>query len=152
MKPPTAHGKPPTTSGTARTERSMSSAKGPEPAGEGGMPPDPAEFLRDMADAGLGYARAERDRVKILVGERGGRIAGGAVLVLVVILLLAGLVLMVSVAWGLWLGQRLQDPVVGFLLAGATYLALVGFFYLFWRTVLRDRITLFLLNAIHGEE
>lgn len=152
MKPPNVRGMPPTISVTARTERSMSSTKGPEPAGEDNAPPDPAEFLRDMADAGLGYVRAEREHVKILVGERGGRIAGGAVLLLVVILLLAGLVLMVSVAWGLWLGQRLQDPVVGFLLAGATYLALVGLFYLVWRTVLRDRITLFLLNTIHGEE
>jgi len=130
----------------------MSSAKGPETAGERAVPPDATEFLRDMAHAGLSYTRAERDHMMILVGERGGRIASGAVLLLVVILLMAGLVLMVSVAWGIWLGQRLQDPVIGFLLAGATYLALMGLFYLFWRTVLRDRITLLLLNAIHGHE
>ncbi|MBK9176901.1 MAG: phage holin family protein [Flavobacteriales bacterium] len=123
------------------------------PAGKGeAAAPDPADFVREMVESVTDYARAERDHFKLEASERIGAVSGRIVLAVVLLLLLNGVVLMLSVAWGLWLGQCFDDPVTGFLLAGATYLALMLLFYLLWRTVLRDRITLAVVNATHGKD
>lgn len=113
-------------------------------------PPDPVGFVREMAQSVADYARAEGDHIKLAAAERVGEISGRIILLLVMILFFSGMVLMFNVACGLWLGQRLGDPVLGFLLAGAAYMVLMLLFYLLWRTVLRDRITLAIINATHA--
>lgn len=114
--------------------------------------PDPVDFVREMAESAADYARAERDHFKLIASKRVGEFSGRVVLIIVMILMVSGTVLMLSVAWGLWLGQRIGDPALGFVLAGVTYLVLMLLFYLLWRTVLRDKITLAMINATHGED
>lgn len=115
-------------------------------------PPDPAEFVQELVGSVADYARAEGELLKLRAAKRAGDITGRIVLAIVLALLLNGVVLMLSVAWGIWLGQQLQDPALGFLLAGGTYVLLIGLFYLIWRLVLRDRITLAIVNATHAED
>ncbi|MEO8590742.1 MAG: hypothetical protein ABI432_15310 [Flavobacteriales bacterium] len=116
-----------------------------------GTPTDPVDFVREMAESAADYARAERDHFKLVASQRVGEFSGRIVLFLVMILMVSGTLLMLSVAWGIWLGQCLGDPALGFVLAGATYLVLMLLFYLLWRTILRDRITLAIINTTHGE-
>ncbi|MBK8497302.1 MAG: hypothetical protein IPL52_00450 [Flavobacteriales bacterium] len=114
--------------------------------------PDPVEFVQELVGSVTDYARAEGELLKLRSAKRAGDITGRIVLVVALVLLLNGVVLMLSVAWGIWLGQRFQDPALGFLLAGGTYVLLIGLFYLIWRLVLRDRITLAIVNAAHAED
>jgi hypothetical protein len=41
---------------------------------------------------------------------------------------------------------------LGFLLAGGIFLLVGGVFFLIWRSVLRDKVTLAVINAIHAED
>jgi len=118
----------------------------------GNTPPDPAEFVQELVGSVADYALAESELLKLSAAKRAGEITGRIVLAIAVALLLNGVVLMLSVAWGIWLGLRLEDPALGFLLAGGTYVLLIGLFYVIWRLALRDRITLAIVNATHAED
>ena len=56
------------------------------------------------------------------------------------------------VALALWLGQLLANNALGFLLAGGIFLVLGGVFFWLWRSVLRDKVTLAVINAMHDDE
>jgi hypothetical protein len=56
------------------------------------------------------------------------------------------------VALALWLGRLLENNTLGFLLGGGIFLFLGALFYLLWRAVLRDKVTLAVINAIHGKD
>ncbi len=49
------------------------------------------------------------------------------------------------------LGRSLNDNALGFLLAGGIFLVAGAAFFLIWRSVLRDKVTLAVINAMHDE-
>lgn len=110
---------------------------------------DPAAFVHGLVNALSDYATAEKDRLTLRAAMSAGDALARLLLVVVLLLALSGVVLMSSVAWALLLAQWLNDPVLGFALSAATYVVLGLAFYLLWRTVLRDRIILSVVNAAH---
>lgn len=111
--------------------------------------PDPAAFVHGLVNALSDYASAERERLTLSASVRAGDGLARLLLAVVMLLAVSGVVLMLSVAWALLLARWLNDPVLGFALSAATYLVLGLLFYLLWRTVLRDRIILSVVNATH---
>ena len=111
--------------------------------------PDPAAFVHGLVNAVSDYATAEKERLTLSPAVRAADALARLLLVVVVLLAVSGLVLMLSVAWALLLAGWLNDPALGFALSAATYVVLGLVFYLLWRTVLRDRIILSVVNATH---
>lgn len=110
---------------------------------------DPAAFLHGLLNALSDYATAEKERLTLSAAIRVGDGLARLVLVVVVLLAVSGVVLMLSVAWALLLARWLDDPVLGFAFSAVTYVVLGLAFYLLWRTVLRDRIILSIVNSAH---
>ena len=110
---------------------------------------DPGAFLHGLVNALSDYATAEKERLTLSAAIRVGDGLARLLLVVVVLLAVSGAVLMLSVAWALLLARWLDDPVLGFAFSAATDVALGLAFYLLWRTVLRDRIILSIVNSAH---
>lgn len=132
----------PITSGMGPTER---------PDGTG---PDagPAEFFEDVAGTVIAMVRAEGTRIRLVMSRKAGAFAAKALMAVVAFFLITVAAAFLCLAWGLWLGQLLQNPALGMLIAGGSFLLLLLLFYLLWRWVLRDRIILAVVNAAndHG--
>ncbi|MBK9273354.1 MAG: hypothetical protein IPM49_02285 [Flavobacteriales bacterium] len=110
---------------------------------------DPAAFLHGLVNALSDYATAEKKRLTLNAAMRAGDGLARVLLIVVVLLAVSGVVLMLSVAWALLLARWLDDPVLGFAFSAVTYVVLGLAFYLLWRTVLRDRIILSIVNSAH---
>lgn len=118
------------------------------PDGEG---PELGLLIEALVEDAKGYFEAQRDLIGFNSAEKGGRIVAIMLLVLVVAVLLGGVLVMLSVAMALWLSEVIGSLPLGFLAMGGVHLLLAGLFYLLWRTVLRERIILAIINAVHGD-
>lgn len=118
------------------------------PDGDG---PELGLLIEALVEDAKGYFEAQRDLAGFNASEKGGRVVAILLLVLVVAVLLGGVLVMLSVAMALWLSEVIGSLPLGFLAMGGVHLALAGLFYLLWRAVLRDRIILAIINAVHGE-
>jgi hypothetical protein len=118
------------------------------PDGDG---PELGLLLEALVEDAKGYFEAQRDLIGFNSAEKGGRIVAILLLVLVVAVLLGGVLVMLSIAMALWLSEVIGSLPLGFLATGGVHLLLAGLFYLLWRAVLRERIILAIINAVHGE-
>ena len=116
-----------------------------------GEEPDLGDVLEDLTADAKGYFEARKALLTLDISEKAG-IAVGKIVLAVVATLLASMVLgMLALALGLYLGRVLNDSVLGFVAAAGIFLVLTLLFYALWRWVLRDRITLSIINAAHAK-
>lgn len=118
------------------------------PDGDG---PELGLLIEALVEDAKGYFEAQRDLIGFNSAEKGGRIVAILLLVLVVAVLLGGVLVMLSIAMALWLSDVIGSLPLGFLAMGGVHLLLAGIFYLLWRTVLRERIIVAIINAVHGD-
>lgn len=118
------------------------------PDGDG---PELGLLIEALVEDAKGYFEAQRDLIGFNSAEKGGRIVAILLMVLVVAVLLGGVLVMGSIAMALWLSEVIGSLPLGFLAMGGVHLLLAGLFYLLWRTVLRERIILAIINAVHGD-
>lgn len=118
-------------------------------SGEDG--PDMGMYLQAVSDDAKAWFEAQKAVTKLEASEQLGRLSGMVMLVAVVGLIVVTALMLWFVALALWLGQLLANNALGFLLAGGIFLVLGGLFFLLWRSVLRDKVTLAVINAIHAE-
>lgn len=133
----------------------MSSAGTPPEEGPYGHDhdrPDLGRFMEAVAEDARGYFEARREAAVLALSEAAGKATGLVLLALVSIALLAAVLFMFSLALGFWLGQLWGNTALGFLTAGGAFLVICALFYVLWRTVLRDRITLAIINATQSDE
>jgi hypothetical protein len=119
------------------------------PGGEG---PELGLLIEALVDDAKSYFETQRDLAALNASEKGGRFVAVMLLMLVVAVLFGGVLVMASVALALWLGGLFGDLAFGFLAVGGVHLLFAGLFYLLWRSVLRERIILAIINAAHGKE
>jgi len=112
--------------------------------------PDLGLFMEAVAADAKAYFEAQKELTTLAVGEKLGRAVAVLLAVVVLILVLSAAFLMGSVALSLWLGEVLGSVMLGFLAVAGIYVVLGGLFYLLWRAVLRDQVTLAVIKAIHG--
>ena len=117
--------------------------------GEG---PEFGLVLEALLEDAKGYLEAQRDLAGLRASEHGGRAVAMLVLGLVVCTLVGGVLVMLSVALAMWLGELLDDLKLGFLAMGGIHLVLMGLFYLLWKSVLREKIIVAIINAAHAED
>ena len=114
--------------------------------------PDIGAFVDAVVKDGQGWLGTQRELATLAVSEKLGRLSGTVAIALVSALLLTIVLLMCSVALALWAGRAMGDTALGFLAVGGIYLVLAVLFYVLWNKVLRDRITLAIINAIHEKD
>ena len=109
-------------------------------------------YLQVVSDDAKAWFEAQKALTKLEASEQFGRLSGMIMLVAVVGLIVVTALMLWFVALALWLGQLLANNALGFLLAGGIFLLVGGVFFLLWRSVLRDKVTLAVINAIHAED
>jgi uncharacterized membrane protein YqjE len=113
--------------------------------------PDIGNFLNAVSADAVAYVEARRRLFTLNASEKAGRLAGKFLLAVVVFLITIAVFVMAGLALALYMGRWLGDNALGFLATAGIFVVLALLFYLFWRLVLRDRITLSVINAVHAE-
>ena len=119
---------------------------------EGEEGPDVGLYLKALTDEAKAWFEAQKQVSKLEASEQIGNLAGRLLVSVILCLLVATVLMLWLVALGFWLGQLLGNTALGFLAAGGLFLIVGGIFYLVWRTVLRDKVTLAVINAIHAKD
>ena len=121
-----------------------------EERGEEG--PDLGRYMDQVADDAKQWYEAQRDLTTLVAAERLGKLSGTVLMAVVGAFAVISVLVMASVALAIALGRYFNDFALGFLAVSGIFLLLAIAFYLLWRHVLRDRITLGLINAAYGKD
>lgn len=113
---------------------------------------DMSVFLDEVVKDGRGWWEAQKEYTTLVVGERIGKLAGMLMSTIVVVLLVAGVLLMFTLALGLWLGNLLGSLTLGFLCVAGIHLVLTLLFLAFGRKTVSDAMALHIINAIHAKD
>jgi uncharacterized membrane protein YqjE len=132
----------------ARTEAGTDRTGAPAPEEH---EPDIGNFLDAVSADAVAYVEARRQLFALNASEKAGRFAGKFLLAVVVFLITIAVFVMAGLALALYMGRWLDDNALGFLATAGIFVVLALLFYLVWRLVLRDRITLSVINAVHAE-
>ena len=114
--------------------------------------PDLGLFVEAVVGDAKAYFETQKELTTLAVSEKAGRAVAIVVVGLVLFFAFSAAFLMGSVALALWLGKLLGTSTLGFLAVAVLYVLLGIVFYLFWRSFLKDKITLAIIRAIHGND
>lgn len=114
--------------------------------------PDLGVFMDAVVEDGKGWIEAQKNYAILLGSEKVGKLSGTLLVVVVSALFVAAILMMCSIALAIWLGRLMGDLALGFLAVAGIYLVLTIGFYLIWRHMLRDRITLSIINAAYEKD
>ncbi|HMC96942.1 MAG TPA: hypothetical protein VKG92_04780 [Flavobacteriales bacterium] len=114
--------------------------------------PDVGLYLQAVTEEAKAWFEAQKNVSRLEVSERVGRLSGMLLASVVLGLIMTTVLMLWFIALALWFGHLLGNNALGFLAAGGLFLALGGIFYLVWRTVLRDKVTLAVINAMHAAD
>ncbi|MCB0770961.1 MAG: hypothetical protein KDC00_11230 [Flavobacteriales bacterium] len=115
-------------------------------------PPDLGVFLDHVTDDAKGWFEAQKEYTLLIVSERFGRMSAALAVVLLMGLLVAGAVLLGSLALGLYLGDLWNSLPLGILCVAGAYLILAMLFFIFGRRPIKDMIILHIINASRDED
>jgi hypothetical protein len=114
--------------------------------------PDIGLYMQAVTDDAKAWFEAQKAVTVLEVGEKVGKLSSMLLLVLVLGLITATALVLWFIALAIWLGDVLGDTAVGFLVAGGLFLLLGAVFYFVWRGLLRDKVTLAVINAMHDAD
>ncbi len=114
--------------------------------------PDIGLYMQAVSDDAKAWFEAQKAVTKLEASEQVGKLSGVVMVGAVLGMITATVLMLLLVALALWFGQLLANNALGFLSAGGVFLVLGGIFFLVWRSVLRDKVTLAVINAMHGED
>lgn len=114
--------------------------------------PDLGLFMDAVVEDGKGWLEAQKAYGILLGSEKLGKLSGTLLVAVVSSLFIAAVLVMSSVALAIWLGRMMGDMALGFLSVAGIFLLLTVAFYLIWRHMLRDRITLAIINAAYEKD
>jgi len=114
--------------------------------------PDIGLYMQAVSDDAKAWFQAQKAVTKLEASEQIGKLSGVVIGGAVVAMITGAVLMLWLIALALWLGQLLANNALGFLLAGGVFMSLGAIFFLVWRSVLRDKVTLAVINAMHGED
>lgn len=120
--------------------------------GADGEGPDLGRYIEVVSEDAKAWFEAQKELMMLETSLRIGQASSKALLYVVMGLITSTVLVFWFIALALWLGQVVGDQALGFLAAGGVFLLLGGLFYLVWRTVLKDRVALAVINALHVKE
>ncbi|MBX2973134.1 MAG: hypothetical protein KF797_08525 [Flavobacteriales bacterium] len=114
--------------------------------------PDLGVFMDAVVEDGKGWLEAQKQYATLAGSEKLGRLSGTLLVAVVSALFVGAVLFMGSIALAIWLGRVIGDMALGFLAVAGIFLLLTIIFYLIWRHILRDRITLSIINAAYEKD
>ncbi|MCB0766105.1 MAG: phage holin family protein [Flavobacteriales bacterium] len=114
--------------------------------------PDLGVFMDAVVEDGKGWLEAQKNYGILFGSEKLGKLSGTLLVAVVSALFIGAVLVMSSVALAIWLGRIMGDLALGFLAVAGIYLLLTVIFYFIWRHILRDRITLAIINAAYEKD
>lgn len=111
--------------------------------------PDLHELMDSALENAQGWFEARRRHAILRGSERAGELAGKATVLAIIVIGAVIAVLMASIALALWLGTFIGYP-LAFLAVGVLYAIVLFFFNRVWGRAVQDRVTLAIINGIHG--
>ena len=111
--------------------------------------PDVGLYMQAVTDDAKAWFEAQKAVTVLEVSEKVGKLSSMFLLVVVLGLVTTTALDLWVTALAIWLGDLLGNMALGFLAAGGLFLLLGALFYLVWRSVLRDKVTLVVINAMH---
>jgi hypothetical protein len=114
--------------------------------------PDLSALINAAVGDAKGWFHAQKAYLILSASEAAGRLAGTIVVWVIVALLAAGVVMMLTVSFALWLGQLLDSYALGFLSAGGLLLLITLLFYFLLMKKISDGITLTIVNSAQDDE
>lgn len=114
--------------------------------------PDLGVFMDAVVEDGKGWLEAQKNYGILFGSEKLGKLSGTLLVAVVSALFIGAVLVMSSVALAMWLGRIMGDLALGFLAVAGIYLLLTVIFYFIWRHILRDRITLAIINAAYEKD
>ncbi|MBS1582210.1 MAG: hypothetical protein JST66_08440 [Bacteroidetes bacterium] len=131
------------------SEQQMGATNGRSPAQDPFNEEDFGTFMKSMVDETKAYLGAQRDYYVLLAADRTAKVAGATVSYVVLAVLAGTVLVFLSIAGALGLGQLMGNTALGFLLMGGFYLLVLLVLIFLWRGGMRERFTLDLLNTMH---
>jgi len=111
---------------------------------------DIGSWLEELAIEAKAYAESQKDYFLLVASERSARIAGGVLIRLLMVLFVAMIVLLLTIAGALGIGHLLGSAVYGFLVMAGVYTLAAAIIWLAWRNGLRERFIVAVVNTVHG--
>lgn len=111
---------------------------------------DIGTWLDDLTREAREYAEHTREYYLLIAAERAAAVTAGAVQGVVTVVMLCMVLLLVTIAGALWVGDLLGHRELGFLSMAGLYLFAWIVFRLVWAKSGRERFMVSLVNAIHG--
>ena len=104
-----------------------------------------------MAEA-KGLIESQRRLLLLSTADRVDKASARTVTVVVMIVGVALVLLFASIAGALYIGRRLGDMALGFLIMAGVFVVLSGIFLLIWRGGLRDRLHVAVINEFQSDD
>jgi hypothetical protein len=111
--------------------------------------PDLGVYMEAVKDDAVNLAETEKNLAILTASEKTGKIAGKVGAGFVGLIFGSIVLILLSVALGIALGNLFNDMALGFVGAAVVYMILGGIFMAIWNATLRDKVTLGIINAIH---
>ncbi|MFT3885950.1 MAG: hypothetical protein QM724_11125 [Flavobacteriales bacterium] len=106
-------------------------------------------FMKSMVDETGSYLGAQRDYYALLLADRTAKVAGTMVSYVVMAVLVVTVLVFLSIAGALWLGQLMGNMALGFLVMGGLYGLILLVLFFVWKGGFKQRFTLNLLNSMY---
>ncbi len=113
---------------------------------------DFSEFMDGLVVDVKAYVRAERDHFTLHATEKAAVLMGHALRQVVLFILLGTVLVFLSIALALYLGDLLASRPLGFVIVAGIYVVLLGAFQLWWSQGGSDRFVLDRINDLNSDE
>jgi hypothetical protein len=113
--------------------------------------PDIGLYMEVVKDDVLELVKTEKELAILKTGQKAGKIAGGIGLGVTGIIFGMIVLILLSVAMGIAFGNAFEDMALGFVAAAGVYILLGALFMVIWNSTLKDKISLYIINTIHGK-
>lgn len=120
------------------------------------LPRDPrtitdfSDFIDSLGEEARGFVHAERDYLTLLLAKRSADVSRTLLGAIVGVVLGVCVLLFLSIAGALAIGQALANNALGFLIMAGAYVLIFGLFMWIWRSGVGDRFRLTVINLLHG--
>lgn len=114
--------------------------------------PDFSDVLNDVSADAKNFWYAQRDYTLIVVSEKAAKAGRSMVGGMIILALVSLVMLMMSMAAGYLVAERVGSVALGFLIVGCGYLVLTGSFLVLWKFVLGEKVQLNIINAFYDKD
>jgi|GEM_PF-1638283 len=113
---------------------------------------DLAAYMESLKGSVNGYVRTEKELLKMQLSDRASSVMAGVVEQAVKLVCMNGVLLFLTVALSLYLGELVGSYPIGFAAGAAVYLILYGGYHVWWGRGGKDRFIMERINDLFGHE